>query len=434
MTWAEVLGELHAGLAGASDDIWYSLTAVGMTEHSLDEAREATDLVAAYVPNLHACRVADLGCGVGRHLAPLARRTGELVGVEASASLAGLASQLAPSARVEVASFHDLAEFGAFDVVCAFSHILMLTEGPEGVVGNLQLLRGAMPDYGLLVVEVMPVSAGRVEWSGVVDGTTIVEERLATPTGLRHEFRVKSTEGEMLSEVPSARVAPSAWPDVAEAGGFQVEKVEPFLYSDGTSSTFYFLRAQKGYNFLSDLGEFLESWAQPEHPRNRRGVEWAADSSERRRPVGALALGQGASLSKHHPDFSDALEPRIRPLVLEFAKHWHYVTYSSCGGHLVRSEPAEVYSEAYCGVVTFSNRQLSMISHLVESATREFRSAEVEVDVRTRALHGSGTVLTAADVLFRRRGTDVPWSDYADGVRRAVEAMCGRLNELRERP
>ncbi|MFZ2503842.1 MAG: class I SAM-dependent methyltransferase, partial [Nocardioides sp.] len=231
-----------------------------MTSQSLVEAKEATDLLASYVPDLGECRVADLGCGVGRHLASLAQHTSDLVGVEASPLLAPLAAKLVPESRVEVASFHDLAELGAFDVVCAFSHILMLTDGHEGVLGNLQLIRGAMPDYGLLVVEVMPVAPGALEWHGP-DGTTVAEERAATPGGLRHQFRIKSTAGGWFTELPSAIVTPSAWPALAEAGGFLVEAVEPFLYSDGTSSTFYFLRAQKGYNFLSDLGEFLESWA-----------------------------------------------------------------------------------------------------------------------------------------------------------------------------
>ena len=153
MTWSEVLDELNAGLAEADEDLWYHLTAMGMTERSLDEAKDATDLLASHVPNLRDVRVADLGCGVGRHLVALAQHTTNLLGVEASPSLARLAAEFVPDARVETASFHDLAELGAFDVVCAFSHILMLADGREGVIGNLQLIRGAMPDYGLLVVE-----------------------------------------------------------------------------------------------------------------------------------------------------------------------------------------------------------------------------------------------------------------------------------------
>lgn len=433
MTWVEVLGELSTGLAEGDEDLWYYLTAVGMTERSLDEAKEATDLLDSYVPNLRESRVADLGCGVGRHLLSLARHTTHLVGVEASPSLARLAARLVPEARVETASFHDLAELGAFDVVCAFSHVLMLANGPEGVIGNLQLIRGAMPDYGLLVVEVMPISPGVLEWHGT-DGTTVAEERQATPDGLQHEFRVRSAAGEWRTALTSAVVAPTAWPAVAEAGGFQVEAVEPLLYSDGTSSSFYFLRAQKGYNFLSDLGEFLESWAQPEHPRNRRDVAWATDDAiERRRPEGALALGQGASLSKHHPDFAEAIELRIRPLVLELAEQWNYVTYSSCGGHLIDGGPPEVFSEAYCGLVAFSNRQLSTLADLVSAATSDVESVDVQVELRTRALHGSGTVLNAADVLFKRGDTKVPWQRYEAELCRVVDAMRMRLGELRDR-
>ena len=434
MTGSEVLDELNAGLAEADEDLWYHLTAMGMTERSLDEAKDATDLLASHVPNLRDVRVADLGCGVGRHLVALAQHTTNLLGVEASPSLARLAAEFVPDARVETASFHDLAELGAFDVVCAFSHILMLADGREGVIGNLQLIRGAMPDYGLLVVEVMSVVPGVLEWSGP-QGARVVEERQATSQGMQHHFRIKSATREWQAELPSAVVAPADWPAVAEAGGFHLEAAETTSDSNGASPNFYFLRAQKGYNYLSDLGEFLESWAHPEHPRNRREVKWATpDATERRRPEGAWALGQGASLSKHHQDFADALESRIRPLVLEFAERWNYVTYSSCGGHLVDKGPPEVYSEAYCGLVTFSNRHLSTLADLVSAATCDLQSSQIRVELRTRALHGSGTVLNAADVLFKRRDTSVSWQGYEPELRRAVDAMCSKLGELRERP
>ena len=75
MTWSEVLDELNAGLAEADEDLWYHLTAMGMTERSLDEAKDATDLLASHVPNLRDVRVADLGCGVGRHLVDARQRT-----------------------------------------------------------------------------------------------------------------------------------------------------------------------------------------------------------------------------------------------------------------------------------------------------------------------------------------------------------------------
>ena len=256
------------------------------------------------MPGLAGHRVADLGCGVGRYLAALTERCAEVVGIESSPALAGLAARIAPRAKVEVASFHDLAEFGDFDVVCAFSNILLLTDAAAGVVGNLQLLRGAMPDYGLLIVEVMPVEQATLHWTGP-GGIGIREERVSTPTGLLHRFDVTSGDGQWSTELASARVPADGWAALAEAGGFQLETVQPFIYADGTTATFYFLRAQKGFNFLSDLAEFLESWADPHHPRNTRDVDWAEpDISESVRPAGALALGQGASLSKHHSDFA----------------------------------------------------------------------------------------------------------------------------------
>lgn len=433
--WSRVLADLDEGVGDAADDVWFALTAAGLTEDSVEPAVEAVDLVTRYVGDLGSRRVADLGCGVGRHLRALATAAGEVVGVEASPPLASIARGFAPTARVETRSFHDLAELGSFDVVCAFSHCLLLAHELEGVVGTLQLLRGAMPDFGLLVVEVMPLDEEDLEWRGRT-GLVVRERRTATATGMTHRVTVEAPGRPAAHrELTSVRVAPEQWPAVTEEGGFVVEAVEPFVYADGTPSTFYFLRAQKGFNFLSDLTEFLESWADPAHPRNVRSVDWAGeDVIERVRPSGRLSLGQGASLSRHHPDFAQAVEPRIRPLVLELARNWGFVTYSSCAGHLVTPGPREVYSEAYCGVVAFANSQLSAVGRLVERTKAGLGDGTVEIGTRVRPLHGPTTTLTAIDVLVRRARHDISWDAYAAATERAVTDLAARIADLRECP
>ncbi|WP_244929195.1 class I SAM-dependent methyltransferase [Nocardioides sp. W7] len=399
-----------------------------MTEDSLEEAARVVELVTDYVPDLLSKRVADLGCGVGRHLVALADQASEAVGIESSEALVDIARDFATGAVVEHGSFHDLAEHGAFDVVCAFSHCALLVDDQPTLVRSLQRLRGAMPDYGLLVVEVMPAEAGAIHWSN--RGITVEEVRTPTPTGHLHHFDVVAHGRTSAADVHALQVAPDRWRSIAEDCGFQVEATRPLEHPDGSSSLFYFLRATKGFNYLSDLTDFLDSWANPQHPRNRRPITWAApDATRRVRPAGALALGQGASLSRHHPDFARAIEDRIRPLVLALAEHWNFVSYSSCAGHLVSPGPRVVYSEAYCGLVTFDNGQIASIERLVSEALREVRSVHVEVGLRVRTLHGDTTALTAADVLFRRASHDTAWTAYAAETEHSARVMADRLTK-----
>lgn len=430
--WLGVLGELDQRTRDVPvEDLWFFLHAVGLAEASVEEATAVVDMVAAYVPDLASKRVADLGCGAGRHLPRLLELGGEIVGIENSAALAEIARRFAADADVEHASFYDLAGYGAFDVVCAFSHCLLLVDDAAALVLTLQALRGAMPDYGLLVVEAMPAEPGETRWEGPA-GVEVHETRVCTATGHLYRFEVHAHGHTATSELHAIQVSPAAWRGLAEESGFYLESARPFIHADGSSSVFLFLRAMKGFNYLSDLTEFLASWADVGHPRNARPVTWAPlDETERVRPHRLVALGQGSSLSKHHPDFARAVEDRIRPLVLELAERWNYVTYSSCSGHLISPGPRQVFTEAYCGIVVMNNRQIYTVQRLVTEAIRALASVHVEIVVRTRPLYGATSTLTAADVLFRRATAEVAWEEYADEVDGAVRMMAANLAKLR---
>jgi SAM-dependent methyltransferase len=430
-SWSVALASLKEGVADAwaADDVWFLLTAVGMDDHSLAEAKVAVDVVRAYEPDLSGSRVADLGCGLGRHLFWLRRYAATVLGVDASPRLCDVAQGVVPEATVEVSSFDDLGKFGSFDVVCAFAHSLFLDQTPDTLATTMRRIRGCVPDFGLLVVEAHRPAAGSLRWDAGPH-LTVVEDVSLEPAVSRHAFTLVTPEGTRTRVVTSLVVDGASMASAAEEAGFHLESMRAVRYDEGFSTELYFLRAVKGYNFLSDLDAFLESWADERHERNRLPVEWDGDTDGRIKPSGPYALGQGASLSRHAPDFEAAIESGVRPLVLELVRGWNFVTYSSCGGHLVRGGPREVSAQAYVGIVTFSNPQIATIRHLVERVGRDLDVADVVVRVRLRNLYGPSRCYTAADVLLERpEGT--PWSAYRIGVLRVVEAMTARLRDLR---
>ena len=430
-SWSDTRAGLKDGVADAwaADDVWFLLTAVGMDDHSLDEAKVAVDIVQDYEPDLPGSRVADLGCGLGRHLFWLTRRATSVLGIDASPRLCDVAQQVAPEATVETSSFDDLGKFGSFDVVCAFAHSLFLDQTPETLVATMRRIRGCMPDFGLLVVEAHRPSAGSLRWDSGPH-LTVVEDVSLEPEVSRHAFTLETPEGSRTRVVTSLVVDRTSVAGAAEEAGFQLESIRSVRYDESFATELYFLRAVKGYNFLSDLDAFLEAWADEGHERNRLSVEWDGAGGGRTKPSGPFALGQGASLSRHAPDFEAAIESGVRPLVLELVRGWNFVTYSSCGGHLVRPGPREISSQAYVGIVTFSNAQITTVRRLVDRVSGDLDAADVTVRVRLRNLYGPSRCYTAADVLLERpEGT--PWSAYRMGVLRVVDEMTARLRDLR---
>ncbi|MEV6415375.1 class I SAM-dependent methyltransferase [Kribbella sp. NPDC051718] len=432
--WAGQLDALRSGLAQAWEqrDIWYLMTSAGLRPDSLAEARPAVELVLARTGTLEGKRLADLGCGVGRHLYWFDRLAGSKnLGLDSSRMLAEHASSAVPAVDVVVQDFAGLAEFGAFDVVCAFAHSLFLTDSMDSFRQSLRAIRGAMPDYGVLVIEQQPVSVGRLEWT-TADGLSITQliDRQDAES-FSHQLTVEYRGAVHQDRLSSIELPASAMAAVAAEAGFLLEATEQLDQKGGFLTTVYFLRAQRGYNYLSDLPDFLRSWTDPDHWRNSERVIWDTGSESRRKPVGELALQQGASLSRHHQDFAYSIEPRIRPLVLELVRGWDFVTYSSCEAHLVDSVPVEVFSEAYCGVVTFSNRQIAVVEELVRRSAEFVTATHLRVCTSRRNLYGPDCLYTAVDVRFEPSSNLTRWVDYRIDLDRVIAELGVALTSIR---
>ncbi|OBA31135.1 class I SAM-dependent methyltransferase [Gordonia sp. 852002-51296_SCH5728562-b] len=414
-------------------DFWAVMTALGMPLMNADEDTAVVERIVGLVGGVVGKRVADLGSGCGRYAAKLlAHNPAAVLGVELSDILADYSRTRYPDSPVARDSFTNLAARGSFDVVIALSHLLFMSTSREGLTSDLRHIRGAMPDYGLLVIEQFEISTGERSW-GPLDGVTISEDcRVNGTSQLCHQFTVNAQGIRVDHETISSLVLPGQVLEViARDSGFLVSDRLTHIAADGQKSTFWVLRAQKGFNYLSDLGDFLESWLEDAHERNALSRRIVVDDRGRVRPEGTVAWGQGASLSRNHPDFIECLEPAIRPLVMEIVDGWGLVTYSSCDGHLVSMEPRPDYSEAYVGVITFSETHNLAVARLLESCIAGCGGEAVVPTVRRRELLGPHSKVAVVDIVFARSGPDIEWERYACERDRETAVLIQRLKDAR---
>lgn len=402
-------------------DAWCLLTAVALGPSAWADARLSVEDVLELVDWDPTWRVVDLGSGTGRHAGSLSRTFDRVTAIESSRILAELSRDVAPTVDVREGSFHDVGGFGEFDLALSFNDSVMIASSLDAFHGNLQFVRGALRDFGVLILEVGGDTAGERTMHGPHD-LVITESVTTDGTVSRHDFRF-SLGGDRWS-----RSMCGVTPDleqlrsVAQEAGFQVERWR--TTRDGTR--LYLLRAVRGYNFVSDLPELLDSWADPAHPRNSREVSLGTDPSGRRKPDGEVQEGTGVSLSRHHPDFVSAIEPRIRPLVLELVDNWNFVSYSSCEGHRV-DRGAASFSEAYCGIIVFSNEQTTTLTQLLDEFARARPDLSLHPRLRVRTLFGTGCSFVAADLLFERNEVPQRWAEYRGAVDESVNAMVDFL-------
>ena len=430
--WVHQL-QLLSSLASNSlvrDDLWLLLTAAGLNELSLEQARAGVERVLAHTPAVDGWRIADLGCGVGRHLFWFdALSQAALIGIDASPVLVDAARRLVPASTVVSSDYSSVGEWGAFHTVCGFAHSLFFADSLEHFTANLRNIRGSLHDFGLLWIEQREVMPGELHWT--VGDIKIVQTTTADGDLMRHRFTVPDGGRSVELNTASVVVSPTMMADLAEEAGFVLESHEQ-VFDEGEWITCYGLRAQKGFNFLSDLSDFLASWAEPGHWRNSVDITWDDPETGRRKPVGEFAVRQGATLSRHHPDFRTAIESGVRCLALELTEGWDFVTYSSCEGHLVQTVPCDVYNDAYCGVVTFANRQITVLEELVKRASDWFDFENVRVRARRSILHGPRTSHTAVDILIERKDPATGWNEYRADAGRAIHALAREMRSIRE--
>lgn len=422
-----------AQTAARRNDFWALMTLAGHAVHIDHVVQQTISDAIARIGRLEGRRVAEIGSGSGRCAAAIkAHRPAELLAVEQSATLVEMSRELHPDVEVVNDDYANLAAFGSFDVVFALAHVLFIHDGIAELLTDLRNIRAAMPDFGCLIVEQFQLSTQPREY-GSSDEVLVREETEALdPTRLRHAFTVSSGPENMLQQTLSSLVLDrDQFDTLVREAAFLVSDEWEHEAPTGEISRMYLLRAQKGFNYLSDLPQFLESWLSPAHPRNNAARSIILDEHGRARPEGILSWGQGASLSRHHAEFCDSLEPAIRPLVLELVDGWNFVTYSSCDGHAHTEVPKVQYSESYCGIIAFSEHHEQAVARLLEYSSAQWCSDDVRPTVRRRPLLGPTAPHRGVDLLLTRVDPGVSWQRYQSERDRLIEHLCDRLRDQR---
>lgn len=396
-------------------DSWYLLTALGLDEQAFGDAVDEIARVEEYEGSMAGLQLLDLGCGVGRHLLAAADRGAETVGVDASPLLLRVASDLVPSATFQLGDIHSVGDDGDFDIVLIMSDTLTLAETTAGVEAILRTARSYLRDNGLLVIVVDPAE--------VCDGSRTWEERLglqavetitarAQPSGGRavlHTFEI--TRGERTHNFIGNSVVHSVAEvrALARQASLCLENIAP-VRDDG--DLMLFLRAEPGFNYLSDLGPFLQSWADRDHWRNRPTGSPAPTSTGRLTFGEGTGLGRGESLSRHHPDFYRHIEPAVLPLVRAAVEDWNQISYSSCEGHLVPHPSRETYTECYVGLVALSHGHADILRSAFAPALDGGMHLPLVCDVLERDLLGPVGKVGSVN-LHLRRARGQRWTSYS---------------------
>lgn len=427
--WRHALTDLAdvTSQAWRERDAWTLLTAVSVGPAALEDARVVVEDILEAVDVDPSTRIVDLGSGIGRHAALLAEKGAMVTTIESSRRLGEIAGRLVPEAQHVIGSFHDIGGIGEFDLAFSFNESAMLASSVEGFAGCLRLIRGALRDFGVLVLEVADFRDEDRSLPGP-SGLVVAESTSSTGPIQEHRFTFMLSNEQWNQSITGVTLSDAEIRGQAQESGFQLETTR----RSRVGTSLYFLRAVRGYNFISDLPEFLDSWTNPDHPRNLRTVRLQTDSAGRRKPDQVTQEGSGVSLSRHHPDFESSIEQRVRPLVMELVGQWNFVSYSSCEGHPIDDGPY-AFSECYCGIVVFSNEQASTIRRLVENFASRYPWIEWAPRVRQRTLLGVGCSFVAADILFERSRVPQHWDDYRNGIEESVSALVAHLVELRER-
>lgn len=424
------------------DDVWAILTAVGLDEAAMAAADATVALLAEAFADRSAT-VVDIGAGVGRHVRRLAELGFSVVALEPSPILADIATANTRGLEGVVVrnGGSDTLDLGTAPVVCTLmSDTLSLIHPAGSTLAGLQALRQSMADHSRLVIEAPLPSAwptaGTRRW-GTVGRVEVTETVQRTDEGVRRRVFLRRDGQEKQYDFEHGLHSPPDLTALLEQAGFRVEWSRWLTdgrpsAETGATDVLVVAVARKGWNFLSDLPELIDAWRDPDHVRNKRPVDLVRTEQGRLTNRAGANLGVGTSLTRHHPDFLNVIEPRIRPLVKTLTWEWDQIPYSSCEGHLVLDGAgAPVLVNAYVGLMGLSDRMVVLLVTMLGAACDALApSAELEPVVRERHLHGPGGSVPAVDLFLLRR-EDVAWPAYEAAVVEAVADLCRTLRRFR---
>lgn len=140
-------------------------------------------------------------------------------------------------------------------------------------------------------------------------------------------------------------------------------------------------------------------------------------------------------LCPHDPQWDEAIEPRVRPLVDVFVQRWGCVTYTSCEGHhypgrQLKAVPLEVgllpHDELNRHVLVRRLRELRRRLDVDQTWDDRTNLVVWQTDLRCQT---TGRNYPAFDLVLPRR-EDVSWPDYFRVVPGSVERVVAAARSV----
>src|SRR4051812_38134547 len=175
-------------------------------------------------------------------------------------------------------------------------------------------------------------------------------------------------------------------------------------------------------NRLDAFDEFVASWADPEHPRNRDSVALRRTEYGNISETRVLGDYRGHALSRWHPQFAASVETGVRPLVRMLVERFGYITYTSCEGHTYPGRDATPV-ERHVGLLPREDAErremLVTLRAACRAVRRESRARHVYVGLLQHRLETQNLNRQVVTLYFFRRRCNTSWSSYfgeLDGV------------------
>ncbi|MGV9211083.1 radical SAM protein [Micromonospora sp. RB23] len=183
-------------------------------------------------------------------------------------------------------------------------------------------------------------------------------------------------------------------------------------------------------NSMRDVGSFLARWDHAE--ADRPHVRLRTSSHGNINTVGLPGVHEADDVDPAHPQWREAIEPGVRPLVDAVTQDWRLITYDSCQGHLYPGldlPPAERRVGIFPRNRTEYARAAAALCRAVTAVTTDLPAAvQVAIGRAELTCETTGRTSPVLDlVLGPRPGHGWPaYFDAVDAATRAVtDALCG---------
>lgn len=178
-------------------------------------------------------------------------------------------------------------------------------------------------------------------------------------------------------------------------------------------------------NYMEEMDDFVAAWTRADHDYNIAQVSMGRSSLGNINTVGSEASYDAPSLTPHHVQFSDSIEPGIRRLV-ESVIRLGWRTYTSCEGHLP-SGPSERGRQRHVGLIPRDHaEEAHMIDVLGNHAGRIGRgNGASTLRAFVHFVEGPLRTLPAVDLYFWRLDGD--WRGYLADSDVLRDRLCDSL-------